>query len=46
MLSAVYMTLAVLLAETDEIARLALEKFESDLAFVRMSLFVGGKVVA
>ncbi len=43
MLSAVDMALVVLLAEKGEIARLALERFERDLARVCMSLFVGGK---
>ncbi len=46
MLSAVNMALVVLLAEEGEIARLALEMFEIDLALVCTSLFVGGKVVA
>ncbi len=45
MLSAVDMALVVLRAENVEIARLALERFERDLALVCRSLFVGGKVV-
>ncbi len=39
------MALVVLLAEKREIARLALERFERDLALVCTSLFVGGTVV-
>ncbi len=46
MLSAVDMALVVLLAEKREIARLALARFERDLALVCTSLFVGDKVVA
>ncbi len=40
------MALVVLLAEKGEIARLALERFERDLALVCTSLFVKGKVMA
>ncbi len=45
-LSTVDMALVVLLAEQGEIAMLALERFERDLALVCTSLFVGGKVIA
>ncbi len=45
-LSAFDMALVVLLAKKGETARLALGRFESDLALVCTSLLVGGKVVA
>ncbi len=44
--SAVDTALVVLVSKEIEIARLALVRFERDLALVCTSLFVGGKVVA
>ncbi len=45
MLSAVNIELVVLIVEERDIARLAIKRFEIDLALVCMNLFVGGKVV-